>query len=335
VKALDIYSDYLRDVNRHADVLTVIERALELDPLSVSLYHDLGRSLTFLGRFDAAQDAFDRISQINPGNPYAAHGAGLAAILSGQLVRAAAYSDRAIQIDPADYENPSTSALIYLSIGDLDMARRRLDEALALGPEEPYPLAADVVYRIQTGADDQALAVARTALASDLEDRWGSERIFLRMVQSQALATEGYDEALAWFRRAVPECLTLEPTVNADNIRKAVDLALLLRRTGAGAQADALLREVIRRYDEMYAPGAANYPLGISKVSALASLGDLEAALATLEMLIDEGWRILWQFELETNRALDPLREDPRFHALFDRIREDLEMQQTARIRGT
>lgn len=332
VKALDIYSDYLRDVHRHADALDVIARALELDPLSVTLYHDLGRSLTFLGRFDEAQDAFDRIAQINPGNPYAAHGAGLAAILSGQLVRAAAYSDRAMQMDPADYENPATSALIYLSIGDLDMARRRIDEALALGPSEPYPLAAEVTYQVQAGAADQALAIARTALASELEDRWGSEYVFLRVVQAEALATERHDEALAWFRRAVPECLALQPVLDAGNIRKAVDLALLLRRSGAGVQADTLLRTVVKRYDELYAPGAANYPLGIAKVSALAALGDTEAALDSLATVVDEGWRVNWQFELASNHALDPLRDDPRFTALFERIRDDLDAQRAARI---
>lgn len=333
VIALDIYADYLRESGRAQQSLEVIDQALALDPLSVSLYHDQGRALIYLGRFDEAQQAFDRISQINPGNPYAAHGAGFAAVLSGQLVRAANYSDQAMQMDLADFENAASSALIYLSLGDMDMARQRVDEALELGPAEPYPLAAQALYQRQTGNPERALAIARAALANDLADRWGSEFVFLRLVQAAAIESENHDEALAWFQRALPEVMALEPQLDSDNLRKAMDLALLLQRSGARDRADALLRAVANRYEALYVPGSANYPLGIARVSALAALGDHQAALDELERLVvDEHWRILWQFELATNHALDPLRQEPRFVALIQHVRDDLAAQKAAQI---
>ncbi|MEJ2257037.1 MAG: hypothetical protein P8X98_08500, partial [Woeseiaceae bacterium] len=106
VDVLSIYATHLRTARRSEEALPILERALDLDPLSVLLYHDLGRVNLWMGNFEPALAAFRRIAQINPGNPYAAHGAGMATILSGQLAEAGYWSDKAAQVDPADYENP-------------------------------------------------------------------------------------------------------------------------------------------------------------------------------------------------------------------------------------
>jgi TolB-like protein/cytochrome c-type biogenesis protein CcmH/NrfG len=112
VDVLNIYATHLRTARRSEEALPILERALDLDPLSVLLYHDLGRVNLWMGNFEPALAAFRRIAQINPGNPYAAHGAGMATILSGQLAEAGYWSDKAAQMDSADYENPSTSVFI-------------------------------------------------------------------------------------------------------------------------------------------------------------------------------------------------------------------------------
>jgi hypothetical protein len=55
--------------DRTAKTLPIINRALELDPLSVALFHELGRVLTFRGRFvemDARLAAYP-LNQVVPG----------------------------------------------------------------------------------------------------------------------------------------------------------------------------------------------------------------------------------------------------------------------------
>ena len=151
VDVLSIYATHLRTARRSEEALPILERALDLDPLSVLLYHDLGRVNLWMGNFEPALAAFRRIAQINPGNPYAAHGAGMATILSGQLAEAGYWSGEAAQVDPADYENPSTSVFIYVSAGNMEMAERRLIDALELGPEEPYPLSAKAYFLLHNG----------------------------------------------------------------------------------------------------------------------------------------------------------------------------------------
>ena len=327
VDALDIYADYLRDERRYEEALPVIRRALELDPLSATLFHDLGRAQIALGEFEKAQTAFDRISQIDPGNPYAAHGSALATILSGELNKAGYWSDQAASSDPDDYENPATSTIIYTSLGDFQMAEQRIREALALKDNQPYPLAAQAHFMKMTGKPQHALAIARAYLASQLEDRWGSERIMLRLLQDEAIASGNHEEALAWFRKLIPKCLAMEPVVNATNIQKAVDLAHLLQLSGEEDQAEILLNIIVQRYDELYARGSANFPMGIAKVDALALLGHEKAAITDLQQKVDDGFRMMWRWDTELNRNQDSLRGNPEYQAIIDWLRAEMAAQ--------
>jgi tetratricopeptide (TPR) repeat protein len=327
VDALDIYADYLRDERRDQEALPFIQRALELDPLSVTLFHDLGRSEIALGNFETAQQAFTRIAQINPGNPYAAHGSSMATLLSGELYKAAYWSDQGQIIDPDDYEQPASSAILYTSLGNLEKAEQRIREAFALGENQPHTLSAQAHYLKVTGQSERALAVARTYLANQLEDRWSSEKTMLRLLQDAAIASGDYAEALGWFRKLIPECLEHEPLVDSNNIQKAVDLAHLLLLSGEKSQAEVLLNTIVQRYDEMYARGSANYPLGIAKVDALALLGQKPAAIAELQRVVNDGFRLLWRWETEFNPNQASLRDDPGYTAIMDQLRSDVAAQ--------
>ncbi|MDH3982973.1 MAG: tetratricopeptide repeat protein [Gammaproteobacteria bacterium] len=327
VDVLNIYATHLRTARRSEEALPILERALDLDPLSVLLYHDLGRVNLWMGNFEPALAAFRRIAQINPGNPYAAHGAGMATILSGQLAEAGYWSDKAAQMDSADYENPSTSVFIYVSAGNMEMAERRLIDALELGPEEPYPLSAKAYFLLHTGERDKAIDIAKASLAMGLDDRWGSDMVFLRLVANDALATGRYEEALAWFEQKVPELVGELPQVNSTNILKAVDLGHLLLATGSEGRARHLLETVVATFDAEYTLGSANFPLGISKVEALALLGRHDEALSELRRLVDDGWRVNWQFHGLMTHHLDAIRDRTEFKSIMADIETDLQKQ--------
>ena len=324
VDVLSIYATHLRVARRNEEALRILERALDLDPLSVLLYHDLGRVNLWMGRFEAALAAFKRISQINPGSPYAAHGAGMATLLSGRLAEAGYWSDEAARVDPADYENPSTAVFVYVSAGNMEIAERRLMNALELGPEEPYPLAASAYFLLHTGEREKAIDIARASLAKGLDDRWGSDMVFLRLVADDALTTGRYKEALAWFEKKVPELLGELPEVNSTNIQKAVDLGHLLLVSGSEARARHLLETVVDTFDADYTRGSANYPLGISNVEALALLGREDEALSELRRLVDDGWRLSWQFHTLLTHHLDAIRDSSEFRSIIADIEADL-----------
>jgi TolB-like protein/Tfp pilus assembly protein PilF len=326
-EVLEIYASFLRQQNRPADALPHLERALELDPLSTALFHNLGRSLISLGRFEEATGAFDRIAQIDPGNPYAAHGNAVSTIMSGNLAQAAYWSEESASFDPLDYENPATTALVYASLGDFDRAGIKRDDALALGPDEALPVAVNVYLLTVTGAREEAVAVARAALAGGAVNRWNSHNFLLRVMRDEALYSGNFGEARAWYERLTPELFETEPRVSPDNISKAADLGLLMQRAGEPEQARVLLERVVAVYDESYARGAANFPLGIAKVDALALLGRKDEALATMRQLIDDGWRMLWRWSTIYNPNHESLRGDPLYEGMLAEIEQDLARQ--------
>ncbi|MEJ2258349.1 MAG: hypothetical protein P8X98_15420, partial [Woeseiaceae bacterium] len=254
-------------------------------------------------------------------------GAGMATILSGQLAEAGYWSDKAAQVDPADYENPSTSVFIYVSAGNMEMAERRLNDALKLGPEEPYPLSAKAYFMLHNGERDKAIDISRASLTKGLDDRWGSDMVFLRLVADDALTTGRYEEALAWFEQKVSELAGELPQVDSTNIQKAVDLGHLLLATGSEAQARYLLETVVETYDAEYTLGSANYPLGIAKVEALALLGRHDEALSELRRLVDDGWRVSWRFHGLLTHHLDAIRDRDEFKEIMANIEADLQRQ--------
>jgi len=327
VEVLDVYASYLRDTKRAEKALPVIERALELDPLSTALFHDLGRALISLGRFEEATSAFDRIALLDPGNPYAAHGSAVSTIMSGALAQAAQWSKESGSFDPLDPENPATTALIYMSLGDVENAQAELDRALELGPGDPLPLGVNAYFLTVNDRPDEAIAVARTALASQLDERWNAHNYLLRVMRDSGLASGQYDEALAWYRQIHPELFEPEPGVSAINISRAADLGLLLQRAGEPEHAKVLLEKVVSTYDENYVRGAANYPLGIAKVDALALLGRKDEALVTMRQLIDDGWRLIWRWSTVYNPNHESLRGDPIYESMLTEIEHDLARQ--------
>jgi tetratricopeptide (TPR) repeat protein len=160
-----------------------------------------------------------------------------------------------------------------------------------------------------------------------LDDRWGSDMVFLRLVANDALATGRYEEALAWFEQKVPELVGELPQVNSTNILKAVDLGHLLLATGSEGRARHLLETVVATFDAEYTLGSANFPLGISKVEALALLGRHDEALSELRRLVDDGWRVNWQFHGLMTHHLDAIRDRTEFKSIMADIETDLQKQ--------
>jgi hypothetical protein len=87
---------------------------------------------------------------------------------------------------------------------------------------------------------------------------------------------------------------------------------------------------VVDRYDELYTVGAANFPLGAAKAQALVLLDRPDEALAELQRIVDDGWRIRWRFNTELNPSFETLRDNPQYKAIISSIERDIERQNEA-----
>jgi hypothetical protein len=113
--------------------------------------------------------------------------------------------------------------------------------------------------------------------------------------------------------------------VNFWNYRAAIDLALVLSRTGEQAQADLLLNRAFEYIQTLPRLGAEGY--GIADVEIYALWGNKPKALSALRQAIDEGWRSLWWYLLKHNPNLESLHDEPEYQAMVAEIEANMAVQ--------
>jgi TolB-like protein/Flp pilus assembly protein TadD len=325
-KSLRVYGNYLRTTGRPQQAIPILERALEGDPLSALILFDVGKAEMYVGHPERTVQYAQRILEADPSSVYGYTGTLQARLWMGQIALAWPWYIKVIAADPDDFETGAHLGLLSESLGAPDWAERYLDFARALGPNEPVVLKCDVQIFTQRNQYDKALTVARQALEAGLDNRWGSDQIFLRVVRDDALRTEHYVDALAWYQNRHPELFGDSPVVNIVNVNTAADLALLLRHAGEPDTADALIDAALYWYRDNHVPGVYGSLAGIVDVELLALKSDKKAALVALRDAVDYGWRIDVKWPLN-GENLSSLRDDAEFQAIVAEIENDLATQ--------
>jgi serine/threonine-protein kinase len=183
------------------------------------------------------------------------------------------------------------------------LATGRLEESLAMirYSYEQVPSASNASFvaarLLWLGRTDEALEFYRGALALDSTlflVRWGLGRAYLEL--------ERFDEALAEFRR---------PGLDNMGIYQDGYIGYTLGRAGRNAEA----REVLERMHARMGRGEYVAPTDVALVHL--GLGERDRALDWIERHeADRGARIF----LSTDPLFDPLRREPRFVRLLDRL---------------
>ncbi len=192
---------------------------------------------------------------------------------------------------------------------------------MKLGPESFWPNVAMEFLHLYRGEEAEALDYARKALTID--PRWWYTPAVLRNHDLQA---GRYAEARARYEKAFPKLLNDdEPTIDRTNFIPAIDLALVLSKTGEQERADLLLDRSLTFIETIPRLGWAGY--GISDDLIYAQKGKTREALSALRQAIDERWRGAWWYYAEHDLNLDSIRDEPEFQAMVAEIRADMAAQ--------
>jgi hypothetical protein len=162
---------------------------------------------------------------------------------------------------------------------------------------------------------------------------------FAQLAEFDALVWDGRDaEALRLAERIAPDMSAETPMVNADQVCRSSDLALVLVRLGEPARAERLAETALATWER--APGLRMPADHVCRVRLLAVAGRRDEALTAFEHAVSLGFRDFadWGFlSVEFDPTLDSLRGEPRFRAQLKRIRADLAQQRVAaeaRVKG-
>jgi len=318
------YGIVLTDLGRDEEALAQKRKAQELDPLSAIINMNVAISLRHLGRFDEALAQIKTVIEIDPAFPdaYATIG-NIYWVRLGQLDEAVAWYRKAIARDPGQASGPRNLGFIYLDLGDSAQAEFWLNRSAEVQPEFWLSdMIMEPLYQ-HRGEEAKALEYARKNVA--IEPRGPFTLAHLR---NHDLRAGRYLEARAWYERGHPALLQEDqPTIHHGNFLAAIDLALVLTKTGEQERADLLLDRSLTFISTIPRLGGMGNGYGISDVLIHALQGKTEAALTALRQAIDQRWRNGWWFYVEHDPALDSIRDEPEFQAMVEEIRAEMAAQ--------
>jgi len=313
-----------RNLDRPAEALPLLRKAVELDPLSTETIMDLGRVLLDLNRAGDSAAWFQRALEVDPSSPVGHRGLGFYHMFLGQLDEACRWFAKGAALDPGDPSITARLGLIFLDLGDLERADYWSRRSLQFGPEVFWPNIAAYLLDAYQGNEAAGLSHARKAYA-----RWPLARPALSLLRDHEIAAGRYAAARALYEATYPELLEDDPEVMGRNWQAAIDLALILQKTGEAKRADRLLQRSLEHLQTL-PPRGANAE--IAEVQIYALRGDPNKALSALRQAIDQGWRSRWWYSLRHDPNLASLHAEPAYQAMLAEIEADMATQ-LARVR--
>jgi len=291
------------DATRAADLF---RRAIEADPSFASAYAHLAhRLLGFIGDTRPAREVIPEVRPIvekavslDPESPEA-HSARGNLAMQGDLDWAIAEAEfrRALELNPSDFDSRSWYALLLRALqrySDAEEQARMLLELDPLSPSGPTLLAS--ILRLR-GSLEESLAVARTRLRLLL----GPSEYHMNMAYTYfyGARTEEARHELAQIPDPGPG-------------HRGTDHAILLARLGDSSEARSQLEAAEALSRTAYVPT-------LQLVILAAATGDRERAIAYLQQDWEAGDRGLWF--VYQGLGFDPIRSDPRFVRMLERMR--------------
>jgi len=273
-----------------------------------------------MGRSEEALLWFEKTLKLDPGYGPVYHLIGSHYhFASGQLDEAFGWYAIGASLDPGDPVTPAALGWLFLDLGDPGKAEYWISRSIELNPKGRWPnVSLSFLYLYRN--DETALDDGRKLLKKFPSFGWGA-RLLLR---DHELKAGRYAEARALYEKRFPELLTDDPRIDVA-AWPAIDLALVLSRTGKREQADLLLNRSFQYIQATSRLGFYGY--GVADVKIYALRGDKQKALSALRQAIDEGWRTLWWYHLKYDPTLESLHDEPEYQAMVAEIEADMAAQ--------
>jgi tetratricopeptide (TPR) repeat protein len=317
----ELYGEWLDQIGRTDDGLTMIERARQLDPLAPRNHYKKGLILVQRGDVDGAVALFLEALRVNPTYHPALSRLGEIEYGRGNLAQAAKFFERAIALDPKAEWLHDFPANLYLDIGDAAAAR----DVLAGTPPNAR---AQLCLLSYLGEEQRGAALLYALPRADLKARVmdPQDDCATAVIRDDALERHDYGRGL----RALEVCLTPDwdsalsrPDTDAP-ASCAVRYASLLIASGERDRAAKLLHAMLTAMQshKLYTSGEGAELRGL----ALALLGDTEDAMTALETAYAvEKWG--WWYDIDHAPELQGLRAHPRFQNLARQFRDNAAKQ--------
>lgn len=304
------------------------ERLLRIDPLSDPTLIILQDYYRRAGNRPEAQRIMERMSQLEDKELMYSVLMAVNEYYDGGPETRLEYFQRAYDVEPRFGGTAAQVTMTLLDTGQIEEALNMLNTTPALR-EDPLQIGrAEMFYRLYTGENSQAFAIARELQQPDLPDRYAAKAHALRVSLLEAMhLKQGYSSLAQRYLEIFPELAEfkvpnsghLPPIlIKYGHFMVANDLALLYGLSGEDDKARQMNQEIEKTLSQW--PRSSVLGSGIADVELFARTGQIEKALTALNEAVEENWHRFWWFHLDHSPHLDSIREEPVFIELRKRF---------------
>jgi TolB-like protein/Tfp pilus assembly protein PilF len=319
------YSILISNTNdRLQEALDLINKAVELDPLSPILKQNVAHIYGRMGRFAEEESVYRQLLSANPEFSAGMLGMswGLYANDLGQLDDAIVWAQKGNSVDPGKISTLGVEYYLWLSLDDDARAQPIYQQMEELDAESRWlptlKSRMDIKHGRFAAAKEEAMFLAQGFKYPGAQ--WRAGIIYAR--------AGDYARARELLLRVDPRYADRQqwPYILNEGWNKVCVVGLTLARTGDETLGNDLLRYAANYWEETlprYIKHADRWP----SFECHAYLGDAEQSLAALEKSLNHKHVLRKWVWIASNPELSLLHEDPRFKAMDQRARAELARQ--------
>jgi TolB-like protein/Flp pilus assembly protein TadD len=339
-RAVELNEDYipaqlwlagvLGDQGRYPEENSILEQAMELDPLNELLAVNYAENQRIRGNLQESRRRLKNLVNLRPDSTVLLRALAEQELEQGHLLEGYKLAQRSYSLEPDDPADVALLAETWLKLGQTGKAEELLTAALEKSGQNFNLLN---VYWLNLLLSDRLEEGER--LAHELVEGAGDEPTqpmmdtFNMQLGLLALARQDYAAARKFLENAYnPE---EEGAFNVDEILAITLASLASAKLGDAATAASRLAEAERKITRARLNGVDDSEIHYSEAVVLAMRDNMPEALNKLQQAYDHGFRDLWLLKLDWR--LDGLRHEAQFVELKSRIGKDIE-QAMADIRA-
>jgi tetratricopeptide (TPR) repeat protein len=294
---------------------------MALDPLNELLAINYAGNLYVRGDYGAARELLDGLVRVRPDSATLLRTLAGYAFGHGDLVEAWEYAQRSYLLEPESPAVIQTMARAWMELGELERAETILRKGLELAGDNADLNTQYFQLMLVAGRLEEAERVVQEQYGNDFATL--PER-FQRFYHFQMGLIDAVRGDLLAAREQLE--LAIDPDLRAgfdgDQLFTLTMVSFLSDQLGDAERADQRLAEAERAVRRARINGIDD--AGIYYTEAILHIlrDETGEAIRSLQTAYDRGWRQSWLLELDGR--LDPLRNEPGFLAIRDRIAEDI-----------
>jgi TolB-like protein/Flp pilus assembly protein TadD len=311
----------LGELGRYPEESLVIEQAMKRDPLNELLIVNYAGNLSIRGSWEEGRALMRDVLELHPDSTMLLRSLAKMELYNGNLVEGWKLADRAYRLEPDNPEDIAMLARTWMLLGDTERAEQLALQGLESADQHTGLLMTYWTTLMAAHRYEEAEALVRELMQQmgegppeTLQRRFNFQLGMIAMVRSD------FPEARRLLVNAISE--GEQSAYNGWEIEVVTFASLASQQVGATEEAQGLLESAERLVQRGRLNGVDNFSIYYSEAVLLTLRSEPSRAMDKLLEAYDRGFREYWALEIDGR--LDPLRAQPEFGNLMDRIREDL-----------